>query len=235
MYQRPFWETDINPNLIQGWDMFKNDAIDFLNQNNLNNSIAIGHSMGAIIALLIQLEFPGTFKKIFLLDPVITSWVKSLIYKMLLKIKLIDQLHPMIQRTNSKKMKYSNKEEIYENYRKKNIFSKLNDKALSDYIDSIIIDDDNGIKIKLSQKWENTIYRNGSIHDYWIWKNIKGINIPIYIITPENNEFGHFNYGRLLKSRNNNFINLTIKDSSHLFPLEKPNEIAQLIISNINF
>ena len=173
MHQRPFWETDLNPNKIKGWDIFKKDTIQFLKQNNLNNSIAIGHSMGAIIILLIEIENPGTFKNIFLLDPVITSWIKSLVYKSLFKMKLIDKFHPMIQRTNNKKIEYINKESIYENYRKKDVFSKLNDRDLSIYIDSIIINNDSGVKIKLSKKWENAIYRNGSMHDYYIWKNIK--------------------------------------------------------------
>ena len=87
----------------------------------------------------------------------------------------------------------------------------------------------------LSKKWENTIYRNGSMHDFWIWKNIKKIDVPVYVITPKNNEFGHFNYGRKLKSRNNKFLNLIIKDSSHLFPLEKAQETSDLILSKIIF
>ena len=235
MYQRPFWKTDIKPNEINGWNVFKNDAINFLQQNNLNKPIGIGHSMGAVLILLIEIQNPGTFKKIFLLDPVITSWFKSLVYKSLFAMKLIDKFHPMIQRTNNKKIEYSSRESIYRNYRRKNIFNKLNDAALNHYINSIITKNKNGIKIILSKEWENAIYRNGSMHDFWIWRNIKKIEVPVYVLTPKNNEFGHFNYGRKLKSRNNNFSNLTINDSSHLFPLEKAKETSDLILSNINF
>ena len=234
MCQKPFWKTEINPKTIIGWEIFKKDAVDFLNQNNLNNSIGIGHSMGAVIILLIELENPGTFKKIFLLDPVITSPLKSLIYKVLLKANLVDKFHPMIQRTNKKKIKYSNKKELYQSYRQKKIFSKLSNQALNDYIESIIKNNDKGIKIKLSKEWENTIYRNGSIHDYWIWTNITNIKIPAYVITPYNNEFGHFNYGKNLACKNKYFSNLTINETTHLFPLEKPNKTAELITSNIN-
>ena len=235
MFQRPFWETDLNPNLISGWKIFKNDAKTFLKENNLNNSIGIGHSMGAIIILLIEIESPGTFKKIFLLDPVITSSFKSLLYKQLLKVGLIDRLHPMIRRTNNKKMEYRDKTEIYTNYRRKNIFSKLSDEDLKIYIDSIIVQKSNSIKIKISKDWENAIYRNGSVHDYWIWKNIKKVNTTTYVITPKNNEFGHFNYGKKMRNENNQFLNLTIEETSHLFPLEKPRETADLILSNITF
>ena len=73
------------------------------------------------------------------------------------------------------------------------------------------------------------------MHDFWIWKNLKKIDIPVYVITPKNDEFGYFNYGRKLKSRNNNFSNLSVKDSSHLFPLEKPQETSDLILSKVVF
>ena len=235
MYQKPFCPTNIDPNSIYGWDIFKNDAIDFLNENKLTDSIAIGHSMGAILILLIEIQNPGTFKNIFLLDPVITSQCKSILYKILLKFKLIDKIHPMIQRTNSKKMTYNSKEELYNSYRTKKIFSKINNENLKQYTDSIIEYKDGKVVIKLSKDWENAIYRNGSLSDYMIWSKITKIKTPTYIITPKDNEFGHFHYGRYLKKKNSDFINLKINNSTHLFPLEYPEKIAGIITSNIIF
>ena len=231
MYQKPFWKTDINPNLIYGWEIFQNDALQFLEENNLNNSIAIGHSMGAILILLIEIKNPGTFKRIFLLDPVITSPLKSILYKILLKIGLIDIMHPMIKRTNKKKMIYHSPDDMYNSYRTKNIFSKINNDNLKLYINSILKDRGGKVEIKLSKNWENAIYRNGSLSDAMIWKEINKIKVPTYIITPGNNEFGHFNYGSYLKNKNKSFINLTINDSTHLFPIERPKEAAELILS----
>lgn len=233
MNQKPFHPTNINPNLIYGWDIFKNDAIKFLKQNQLDNTIAVGHSMGAIVILLIEIENPGTFKNIFLLDPVITSKMKSILYKVLLKFNAIDKRHPMIRRTNSKKIVYDNFESIYNSYRSKNIFSKISDKNLKIYIESIIEKHDSKVRIRLSKDWENSIYRNGSLSDGFIWDNIHKIKTPTYIIIPQQNEFGHFNYGRQLKKKNSNFINLYINNATHLFPLERPNKTAELIISNI--
>ena len=130
MTQRPFWKTDINPNSIKNWDIFKNDILDFIDQNNLQNSIGVGHSMGGVLILLIEITKPGTFKKIFLLDPVITSIFKSLLYKLLFQVSIIDFIHPMIAATNRKKMIFQTKEMMYQSYRKKEIFSKINDSSL---------------------------------------------------------------------------------------------------------
>ena len=235
MYQKPLSPTEIDPLSIRGWNIFKDDALHFLKKNDLRKSVGVGHSMGAIIILVIEIQNPGTFKKIFLLDPVITSPFKSILYKMLLKLGLIDKFHPMILRTNNKKMIYETKEEIYKSYRSKKVFSKIADENLKHYINSIIQEKDGQVEIKISKKWENTIYRNGSLYDYMIWKNISKVKTPVYIITPKNNEFGHFNYGSYLKRKNNKFINLKVNNSTHLFPLERPEKTAELIISNINF
>ena len=232
MNQRPFWGNEINPNLINNWDIFKNDTLNFLDQNNLFNSIAIGHSMGAVIILLIEIENPGTFKKIFLLDPVITSQAKSILYKLLLSIGAIDIMHPMIQATNRKRMIFENKDLMYQSYRNKKIFSKINNQDLMNYIDSITEERDDYIKIKISKKWENSIYRTGSIHDVKIWKNIEKISVPSYVILPQKNQFGHFNYGSKLREKNRIFKNFFIKKSSHLFPIEKPQETSDLILYN---
>tara|TARA_B100000287_G_scaffold371240_1_gene369185 strand:+ start:2703 stop:3542 length:840 start_codon:yes stop_codon:yes gene_type:complete len=232
MNQRPFWGNQIDPSLINNWDIFKNDTLKFLDQNNLFNSIAIGHSMGAVIILLIEIENPGTFKKIFLLDPVITSQAKSILYKILLSIGVIDIMHPMIQATNRKRMIFENKDLMYQSYRNKKIFNKINNQDLMNYINSITEERDDYIKIKISKKWENSIYRTGSIHDVKIWKNIEKISVPSYVILPEKNQFGHFNYGSKLREKNRIFKNFFIKKSSHLFPIEKPQETSDLILYN---
>ena len=234
MNQKPFHPTDIDPNLIYGWDIFKNDANNFLKQNQLENTIAVGHSMGAILILLIEIEYPGTFKNIFLLDPVITSKMKSSLYKLLLKCKAIDRRHPMIKRTNSKKMIYDNFESIYNSYRSKKIFSKINDENLKIYIESILEQYQGKVRIRLSKDWENSIYRNGSLKDRFIWNNLYKIKTPTYIIMPQQNEFGHFNYGRELKKKNSNFVNLYTNNTTHLFPLERPKQTAELILSNMD-
>jgi len=234
MYQKPFLSTNLDPDLIYGWDIFKNDAINFLKEYNLKQSIGIGHSMGAILILMIEIQNPGTFKNIFLLDPVITSPFKSILYNFFLKLKLIDRMHPMIQRTKNKKMIYNNEGDLYQSYRSKSIFSKINNKNLKYYINSIAEHKDGKVVMKLSKEWENAIYRNGSLYDFKIWRALKSIITPTYIITPEDNEFGHFNYGNYLKKRNHKFINLKIKNATHLFPLEFPEKTAELITSNIN-
>ena len=233
MMQRPFWNTNLNPDSIKNWNVFTDDILKFIKQNDLKNTIGIGHSMGAVLLLLIEISKPGTFKKLFLLDPIITSILKSILYKFLFQINLIDKFHPMIKATNRKRMTFKNKNVMYENYRSKNVFSKINDSNLMKYIESIIEQKNNCVKIQISKSWENSIYRTGSMHDKKIWDNINQISCNPYVIIPKERQFGHFNYGAKLKEKNKKIKNFYINDSSHLFPIEKPNETAQIILSNL--
>ena len=190
MMQRPFWGTDLNPKLIKNWDIFRDDILQFIQQNNLKDTVGIGHSMGAVLLLLIEIEKPGTFKKIFLLDPVITSIVKSILYKILFQVDLIDKFHPMIKATKRKRMTFKTKNDMYEHYRSKDVFSKISDSNLMKYIESITEQENNCIKIKISKNWENSIYRTGSMHDKKIWRNINRINCSQYVIVPKKSSLG---------------------------------------------
>ena len=71
------------------------------------------------------------------------------------------------------------------------------------------------------------------MHDKKIWDNINQISCIPYVIIPKEKQFGHFNYGAKLKEKNKKIKNFYINDSSHLFPIEKPNETAQIILSNL--
>ena len=56
MYQKPFLPTNIEPSSIYGWNIFKEDAINFLKKNDLKKSVGIGHSMGAVLILVIEIQ-----------------------------------------------------------------------------------------------------------------------------------------------------------------------------------
>ncbi len=123
---------------------------------------------------------------------------------------------------------------MYKAYRNKNTLYKIEDDDLMCYINSIIKEENGEVKIKISKKWENTIYRTGSIHDSKIWRNINKIKIPTYVILPEENQFEYFHYGSKLKEKNKNIKNLLVNNSTHLFPIERPKNTSDLILDKIN-
>ena len=69
----------------------------------------------------------------------------------------------------------------------------------------------------------------------YIWNNINNLNIPTLILkAEESNAFTDSSSKRINKMNNSNIKILTIKDSSHLFPFEKPKRVSEEILSFIN-
>ena len=145
-----------------------------------------------------------------------------------------DTFHPFLKNALNRKMHYNSYQEIFTSYRNKNIFKKINDKNLANYIKSIISNNEGSINISYSNSWEYQIYKTGLINDNLIWNNIKKVDIPCLIIRAQNSNAFLDSSEKKIRKLNPNIIFKTIPRSSHLFPLEFPNETSELVLSFID-
>ena len=83
--------------------------------------------------------------------------------------------------------------------------------------------------INYSKDYEYQIYKTGLIKDNYIWRNIKNIKIPTIIIRAEESNAFLENSANKVKKLNNNIKIVTLKETTPLFPLEKPLETANII------
>ena len=94
-------------------------------------------------------------------------------------------------------------------------------------------DSKNKVHITYSKSWEYQIYKTGLIADMYIWNNIKHLKVPCLIIrAEESNAFLDSSKERISKL-NPQIKFHTIKNSTHLFPLEYPKETVNVINSFI--
>ena len=213
---------------INNWIPFYNDFIDSI--NNENNIIGMGHSIGGNIVLRTGLTHPHLFSKLILLDP--TLFVPKIIFlwTIVAKLNLQKRFHPWISATLNRKMIYDNFDEIFKSYRKKTVFKKINDKNLKLYIDSITQNFNKKLHIIYSKEWEHQIYKTGLIEDYFIWNNIKNIKVPTLIIKADDSNAFMDSAAKTIDKMNSEKIKIiTIKDTTHLFPLEVPEKISKII------
>ena len=127
-------------------------------------------------------------------------------------------------------MKYNSFDEIFENYRNKKIFNNINDEILSNYIYSITKRNiDNSIEIIYSNLWEKIIYDKGLLKDNFIWQNINGLKTPTLIIRANESTALPYSSIKKIKNKNKSIKIHTLKEASHLFPFEKPDEVLKII------
>ena len=232
-FLRPLADDKKNTiNQVNDWLPFYNDFIKSI--ENEQEIIGLGHSIGGNIILRTGITHPDYFSKLILLDP--TLFVPRIIFawKIIAKLNLQKYFHPWINATLKRKMTYHNFNDIVKSYRKKSVFNKIDDENLNIYIKSITKEHGDKLKIIYSKEWEYKIYKTGLIKDNFIWKRIKDIKVPTLIIKAEHsNAFMNSASKKIDKMNSKNIKIVTINDTTHLFPLEVPEKVSEIILDFI--
>ena len=216
-----------NKNLkLKNWIIYHDSFINSIKENKI---IGMGHSIGGNIVLRSAITHQKLFKSVILLDP--TLFVPKVIFfwKLFYYLNIQNRFHPWLNSTLNRKMEYENYNTMFNAYRKKEVFSKIDDQNLKIYIDSLIEYDKEKCKIIYPKEYEYSIYKTGLLEDNFIWKNIHKISIPTLIIRAEESNAFLEDAANKVTKLNKNIKIITMKNTSHLFPLEKPIETSNLI------
>jgi len=226
---KPLYKN-LNNNKIKNWIPLHKEFIKSLENKNYK-TIGMGHSIGGNLILRACITNPDYFSKIILLDPTLFIPKIILFWRISLLLKLHKYIHPWVKATLNRKMNYDNYESIFNSYRYKNVFKKIDDKNLSIYIKSITDTQSNGkINITYPKQWEYQIYKTGLIADNFIWDNIKNVKTPTLIIrSKKSNAFLESSANKIRNSKNRNIEIITLENTTHLFPLEIPKLTSKII------
>lgn len=232
---RPHWKDYNKVDDFSDWDLFLDDFIRYCNENNINQSYGIGHSIGGNILIRACLQNKTLFKSIVLLDPTIFIPTIVRIWKVASSIPFVKSLFPLAKAAKNRRVDFDSFNHIYDSYRNKTIFSKIPDEQLKEYIDSIFNYNQElqSYHLNYNKKWEEKMFLTSLFKDIEIWNNIDNLKIPVLIITPDTNPVLRKSAMKKFTS-NDNIKFITIKDSSHLFPIEKSKLTSELIFKYLN-
>jgi pimeloyl-ACP methyl ester carboxylesterase len=199
--------------------------------------IGVGHSMGATLTLMAAFECPDRFSSIILIDPVILPpWIYHL-WELIARLRLNNILHPLIPKTLRRRRIFPDKEEMFQNYRKKEIFKRLDNNALLAYVESMAKSlPDGQFELAYSPEWEAQIYATASQCGEQIWEKIPNLAIPLLIIRGQDSDTFWPQTARLIAKHLPDSIIQVISNAGHLVPLEKSIEVNLTIhdfLSNI--
>ncbi len=243
MLLRPLWPGS-NPNDIQDWKPFSEDLLRFLTPPTPAPVIGVGHSIGAIVTLRAALRDPGKFRALVLIDPVL--FVPGFLTKwhIVRLLGLGERLHPLIAGAKKRRRTFDDLETVFRGYRNRSIFRYMSDENLRIYIEGMTRKTDNGYELVYSPEWEARIYLTG-MHDFDIWRNLPKLEVPtLFIRGAETDTFLEnaaqlvhrtaalvHRTATLVKRKQPRARVETLDKSTHLLPLECPQEVFDLMQS----
>ncbi|WP_201027416.1 alpha/beta fold hydrolase [Paraglaciecola hydrolytica] len=189
---------------------------------------AVGHSMGALVSYMAACEAPQLFKGVIMLDPPIASGLASWLFKLAKFSPLIDKVSPA-GKSAVRCQSWPLDSNLVEYFNTKGLFKNFQAECIADYVKAATTIKDGRQVLSFDAAVETEIFRNvpDNIHQYY-----GRMQVPSCLITAENSQvcvpsnLNHF-------VKNTQIEHLMVADCGHMFPLEKPNDVANLIKQKI--
>ena len=238
MTLRPLW-PDSKLEDIYDWHPFSDDLLSFLTdhqpfdktQGKSDPVIGVGHSIGGIVTLRAALRNPKKFQAIILLDPVLFVPSFLVMWNLIRAIGLGNKVHPKISGALKRRNTFDDLEMVFRGYRTRDVFRYMSDENLRAYIAGITKPiDGGGFKLAYSPAWESHIYLTG-LHDFDLWRELPTLEVPTLIIRGAETDTFLENTAKRVKKKNPKIQIETMQKSTHILPLERPQEVFEIMQS----
>jgi len=187
--------------------------------------IGVGHSMGGVLTLLAAAKYPGLFKRIVLLDPVLFN-TEIIIAQHLMRSTGVWKKSALVRSVSRRTASWPTKQEMLKELQSKQLYSNWHPDALSAFADYATHTDGNGhIKLSCAPKWEGSIF--GS-YPKGLWRAVRKVNIPVDILIAEKS-YSFIPRAAKKAARINSNIQWHTFGKRHCFPMEEPEAAAKFI------
>jgi len=239
LYLRSFW-PGTDPQEMRDWRAFRDDYIPEVHSlienygkqvESSGSVIGVGHSLGAMTTLMAAIQDPSMFQMLVLMEPVLFPRSWGMLMRLLAPFGVLKEIHPLIRGTLKRKTRFDSREVMYQNYRKKPVFSGLSNQVLRDYVEGLAADiPEGGVSLKYSPAWEARIYETGGRADWVVWRNLDKVQCPVLVIRGEGTYVLHDPVFKSMAGKMPNGEFYTMAGTGHLVSLEAPFRIAEVVL-----
>ena len=209
--------------VTDGWERLRDELYEELEKRYTEPIIGIGHSLGGILHLLVAAANPELYKQIILLDAPIISRLSSSGLRFLKATNLIDRYTPA-KITRFRRNLWRSRPEIFEHFKTKPKFDKFDEDVLRDYAEHATFETEKGFELFFKPSVEAKIYQTLP-HNL---PKLKGkLKVPTAYVAGTDSREGRL-AGLSFMKKHFPFDFYSVA-GSHLFPLERPRETAQII------
>lgn len=153
---RGFGDSTPPTETVYDWQQLGDDVLAVVDHFELTEVEAVGHSMGGAALLLAELARPGTFRHLFLFEPIVFP------------TGVAPTDNPLAELTRHRRARFDSVEDAVERYATKATLGTLRPDCLELYVrHGFRADPDGGITLKATPEHEARHYEAGNGHPTW--------------------------------------------------------------------
>lgn len=228
MHARPVWPGR-EPSSLTNWSDMADDLIDFLDEQQLQDIVGIGHSMGGIATLYAAQARPELFRALVLIEPVFLP--ESLLQHIEANPALAEH-NPLYKIALKRRFQWPSRAEAFQHFRSKRVFGRFSDAALHDYVNTLLEPAGDGhYTLRFPREWEARIYRTPPTD---VWRRIPLTIHPTLAIRGAETDTIREDDWQQWQTLQPQATFVEIPDTTHLLTMEQPNQVAQTITAFLN-
>ena len=215
-----------DPRKLKDWNVFRDDLAAFV--RTLGSPIvALGHSRGGTVSLLLAAQYPDLVRALILIDPTILpySWMW---WWCLAKKTSLARFVPIAHRAARRRRIWPDRGLIFESYRRKGAMKRWDEAFLQAYVEEGTRETTDGqITWRCDPAWEARCFATCP-HD--VWRLVPQVRCPTLVIYGLDSDTFLQPAAERFKGRLPSAELVGLKDTSHFVPMERPEETTAAII-----
>jgi pimeloyl-ACP methyl ester carboxylesterase len=198
------------------WNGFADDVLAVVDHLGASDLAAVGHSKGGAALLLAEQRRPGTFRSLYLYEPVVIPPDAA---------SENSGANPLAEGALRRRPAFASRDEAFENFSAKPPFSALDPAALRAYVDHGFRDEPDGsVRLKCEPEHESQVYRMGPRHD--AFEHLHAVACPVTVARGGFSDFGPAAFAEPIAEALPEGRLEVFEHLGHFGPLEQPGEVA---------
>ena len=210
------------------WVSLTNQVIDSIVQQAKGRKvIGLGHSLGSVLTFQAALKCPELFEQVIMLDPPLIMGKAGFALQLAktFRLKVLDKMSPAglsVRRRDH----WDSREQAAELLRPKGFYKDFDADCFQAYIDYALTDDHvrGGVELTIPKLDEVNIFRTNP--SLWWLPQVKP-KVSMHLVVAEQSPFLPHKFPQQVEKKFG--IPFTITPGGHMFPLEHPVEVVQMI------
>ena len=213
---------------VSSWHTLTQTLISFTEENFSTPIIAIGHSLGGALSLFAATRRPELFRQVIAIDPPLLGPLERRTFGLLRLLGLENIVNPLPAKALRRKHQFSSYDEARKHFQGKVFFKYFHPNCLEDYLRYGLAPSPEGqLELTVSPQVEASIFK--SLPCFFLPRLSLAKSFTILYACPQGKPYNRSGVAWMKKTLHPKA--LVPYDGGHMAPLEKPELMAQSVLS----
>jgi len=209
------------------WLTLAADLLEGMRRHALSPAIAIGHSFGAVAALLAAVRAPKHFRGLALLDPtILPAGVLAEFEQERLRGEASSR--PLVRGALTRRSRFASEQEAFAYWRRRSLFADWSDAALRRYTAAMLRPVEDGFVLAWPPAWEAHYYESVYTES---WNELGRLDaaLPLLVVRGERSDTFLPDAAERFAAEVPWAVQRAIPGHGHLFPQSAPGETSRIL------